>query len=599
MTNAIAHRGPDAEGYFTDECIGLGHRRLSIIDLSNAANQPMHSACNRYVMVYNGEVYNYKEIALELKKLKPTLNLQTTSDTEVILEAFVCYGETFVNKLNGMFAIAIYDKENKELFLYRDRMGIKPIYYYWEEGNFIFASELKAFKKLKGQLNFNINRDAINEFLHLGYIPEPHSIYQQIKKFPSGSYFKIKNKELCISHYWKIEDKIQPKTENDLDTAKQTLNDLIESSVKYRMVSDVPFGTFLSGGIDSSLVTAVAQKLSNTPINTFSIGFKESKYNEAGFAKNVAKHLKTEHHEFIVSEKEAIELVHTLPDIYDEPYADSSAIPTLMVSELARKQVKMTLSGDGGDELFMGYGAYQWAKRLSNPFIKPFKKTIASGLSVYRHDHKKAIELLRYPEEASRKSHIFSQEQAMFTRQEIKTLVEPEYYSEIKLNENYADLNRSLLPEEEQALFDLNYYLKDDLLVKVDRASMHYSLETRVPLLDYRIVEFALNLSPELKFKKGESKYLLKQVLYDNVPQDFFNRPKQGFSIPLVHWLKNDLKFLIDTYLSEDIIKKHSIVNYGSVQHLKTQFLEKNLDYLYNRIWLLIVLHQWLEKNVD
>lgn len=599
MTNAIAHRGPDAEGYYTDECIGLGHRRLSIIDLSVSANQPMHSSCNRYVMVYNGEVYNYKEIALELKAANPTFHFKTTSDSEVILEAFVKYGETFVNKLNGMFAIAIYDKENKELFLYRDRMGKKPIYYYWEDGNFIFASELKAFKKLKGKINFNINRDAINEFLHLGYIPEPHSIYEQIKKTPSGTCSKITNKKLSISHYWKIEDKITPHTENNFNTAKQTLNDLIESSVKYRMVSDVPFGTFLSGGIDSSLVTAVAQKFNNTPVNTFSIGFKESKYNESGFANNVAKHLKTNHHEFIVSENEAIDLVHTLPDIYDEPYADSSAIPTLMVSQLAGQHVKMTLSGDGGDELFMGYGAYQWAKRLANPFIKPFKKSIATGLSVYRHDYKKAMELLRYGEETTMKSHIFSQEQAMFSREEIKTLVQPEFYKAITLKENYTDLNRKLLPEEAQVLFDLNYYLKDDLLVKVDRASMHHSLETRVPLLDHRIVAFALNLSPELKINNGESKYLLKQVLYDHVPKEFFNRPKQGFSIPLVHWLKSDLRFLMDEFLSENIIKKHGIVRYETVQNLKIQFLEKNVDYLYNRIWLLIVLHQWLEENID
>lgn len=599
MTNVIAHRGPDAEGYFMDECTGLGHRRLSIIDLSVAANQPMHSSCNRYVMVYNGEVYNYKEIALELKTVKPELHLKTSSDTEVILEAFVCYGESFVHKLNGMFAIVIYDKVNKELFLYRDRMGIKPIYYYWYEENFVFASELKSLKKLKGKINFNINRDAINEFLHLGYIPEPHSIYEHIKKIPSGAYCKIKNKELTISSYWRAEDQIQAHVETNFNNAKQTLKKLIESSVNYRMISDVPFGTFLSGGIDSSMITAVAQQLSNTPVNTFSIGFKDSKYNEAGFAKNIASHLKTEHHELMVSEKEAIDLAPTLSGIYDEPYADSSAIPTLIVSQLARQQVKMTLSGDGGDELFMGYGAYQWAKRLSNPFIKPFKRSIASGLSASGKSYEKAIALLRYPEEATKKSHIFSQEQALFSRLEIKVLLQPDFYTEITLKENYRDLNRILLPEEEQALFDINYYLKDDLLVKVDRASMHYSLETRVPLLDYRIVEFALNLSPELKYKNGESKYLLKQVLYDHVPKELVNRPKQGFSIPLVNWLKKDLRFLIEEYLSERIVKKHGVVNYGIVLNLKTQFLEKNVDYLYNRIWLLIVLHQWLECELE
>ncbi len=259
----------------------------------------------------------------------------------------------------------------------------------------------------------------------------------------------------------------------------------------------------------------------------------------------------------------------------------------------------MPLSGDGGDELFMGYGAYQWAKRLANPMIKTFKKPLAIGLSASGKDYKKAIELLSYKEEATKKSHIFSQEQSMFTRDEIKTLLKPDFFEEIHLKENYTDLNRILLPEEEQALFDINYYLKDDLLVKVDRASMKHSLETRVPLLDYRIVEFAQNLTPKLKEKQGESKYLLKQVLFDHVPKEFFNRPKQGFSIPLVKWLKNDLRPLIEDYLSQHIINKHGIVHYDSVVNLKTHFFEKNADHLYNRIWLLIVLLQWLESELE
>ncbi len=389
MTDAIAHRGPDADGFFVDAGVGLGHRRLSIIDLSQSANQPMISGEGRYVIVFNGEVYNFKEVAEELKQVKPQFNFKTTSDTEVILEAFAHWGETFVHKLNGMFAFSIYDKETKELFVYRDRMGVKPIYYYWDEESFVFASELKSIKQLKHKIDLKINSLAINEFLHLGYIPEPHSIYEYIKKFPSGSYFKIKNKELTISKYWKVEDKLQQQTINDFTTAKKTLKELIESSVSYRMISDVPFGTFLSGGVDSTIVTAVAQKFSNKPVNTFSIGFKEAKHNESVFAKNVANYLKSNHHEFIVTEKDAIDLAEKLQAIYDEPYADSSAVPTLLVSKLARQHVKMTLSGDGGDELFMGYGAYQWAKRLSNPLVAAFRKPAAFGLSQLNSRYKR------------------------------------------------------------------------------------------------------------------------------------------------------------------------------------------------------------------
>lgn len=598
MTDALAHRGPNAVGYYTDDLIGLGHRRLSIIDLSTSANQPMVSGCGRYLIIYNGEVYNFQEIATELKQLKPQLNFKTTSDTEVIIEAFVFWGEQFVERLNGMFAIAIYDKQKQELYIYRDRMGIKPIYYFWDKSNFVFASELKSLKLLKNKIDLKINPIAINEFLHLGYIPEPHSIYENIKKLPAGTYVKVSDNELITNKYWNVENTLQEETEKDYLTSKQTLQNLIESSVKYRMISDVPFGTFLSGGIDSSLVTAVSQKFSNKAIDTFSIGFKETKNNEAVFAKTISDRLKTNHHEWIVTQKEARDLVIQLPDIYDEPYADSSAIPTLIVSTLASKHVKMILSGDGGDELFMGYGAYQWAKRLNNPLVNTFGTTLAMGLSMGSNKYKKAEELLKHKENKTQKSHIFSQEQSLFTRNEIKTLICPDFYVGFNLNENYENLIRILQPEEQQALFDINYYLKDDLLVKVDRATMYHSLETRVPLLDFRIVEFAVNLSPALKIKNGETKYLLKQVLYEYLPKELFNRPKQGFSIPLASWLKNELRFLIEDYLSEKVIKKHQIVNYNVVSELKEQFINKNNEGVYNKIWLLIILHQWLEKNI-
>ncbi|MGD0711605.1 MAG: asparagine synthase (glutamine-hydrolyzing), partial [Bacteroidales bacterium] len=383
MSSAIAHRGPDAEGFFHSEIAGLGHRRLSIIDLSVSANQPMHSHNNRYVMVFNGEVYNFKEIENDLRKTIHDLRLKTSSDSEVILEAFALWGPEFVNRLNGMFAIAIYDKEEKTFYFFRDRIGIKPLYYYRDGQNFAFASELKALKKI-GFVNNNIsvNYLAINEYLHLGYIPEPHSIYDKIYKFPSGSWAKLNSKGFEIKKYWNIDDKISDKLITDENEAKEKLKELLISSVKYRMISDVPFGTFLSGGIDSSLVTAIAQSLSTEPVKTFNIRFEDSKYDESPFARAVSEYLGTSHHEYTVTEKDGIELIPELMNIYDEPFADSSAIPTLLVSKMAKQHVSMTLSGDGGDELFMGYGAYNWAERLNKPFIKNFRAPIKGTLSL-------------------------------------------------------------------------------------------------------------------------------------------------------------------------------------------------------------------------
>ncbi len=389
-TRALINRGPDAEGYFYDDVTGLGHRRLSVIDLSESANQPMYSPCGRYVIVYNGEVYNFREIAKML-----AVKLRTSSDTEVILQSFIKWGTQFVSMLNGMFAIVIYDKQERKLHLFRDRIGIKPLYYYWDGDNFAFASELKALMKFHFiNINKRINDKAINQFLYLGYIPEPDTIYRDIYKFPSGSYALFYNNNLKITPYWNIKEKIRNNTIDNYKEAKQKLNELINDSVRYRLISDVPYGTFLSGGTDSSLVTAVAQKLTNNKLKTFSIGFKESKYNESGYAKAVAEYLGTEHHEFIVSYKDAIELVDEITDTYDEPYADSSAIPTMLVSKLAKKYVTMTLSGDGGDELFYGYGANLWAKRLSNPFIKQFRKPLKSILSCFLNCFIKGFESL-------------------------------------------------------------------------------------------------------------------------------------------------------------------------------------------------------------
>ncbi|MCU0444669.1 MAG: asparagine synthase (glutamine-hydrolyzing) [Microscillaceae bacterium] len=595
MTTALSHRGPDADGFFFDGVCGLGHRRLSIIDLSAAANQPMFTSDERYAMVYNGEVYNFKELRKQLD-----IELRTSSDSEVILELFAKFNIRSVYQLNGIFAYAIYDQFEKSLYLFRDRVGIKPLYYYYDEENFAFASEIKSLLTLP-QIQKNLNRSAVADFLHLGYVPAPQSIYQNIHKMPAGSWLKISPNGLVQDQYWSLSEKVYDQaTQKKLGIlnreaeAKQQLKKTLLSAVNYQLVSDVPLGVFLSGGIDSSLVTALATQEADNQINTFSIGFKENKFNEADYAQAVAKHLRTNHHEFMVSTAEAKAWIPQLIDIYDEPFADSSAIPTLLVSKLARQHVTVALGGDGGDELFFGYGMYQWAERLAKPFWQTVRKPVAGTLRMFRgNKYQKARSLFNYSKKQDLASHIFSQEQHLFSKKEISNLlINPGLPSKY----GFLPVKRNLNAMEAQALFDLQYYLQDDLLVKVDRASMRFALEARVPLLDHRVIEFAINLAPELKYKNKTSKYLLKQVLYDYVPAKLFDRPKQGFAIPLVDWLKTDLKYLIDDYLNENMVKHYGLVKYEAVDSMKKYFLKGN-SYYYNRLWALIVLHQFMAKN--
>jgi asparagine synthase (glutamine-hydrolysing) len=597
MTDAIAHRGPDADGFFENEngLCHLGHRRLSIIDLRSAANQPMTSSCQRYMIVYNGEVYNFNEIKEEILSQKD-INFKTTSDTEVILEAFVLWGKEFVSKLNGMFAIAIFDKQTEKLHIYRDRIGIKPLYYILNDQLFAFASELKSITTLTKHFEkFTLNKTAINFFLRLGYIPAPHSIFNEVKKFDAGSYAEVSLEGMSTTNYWNLSSNIKDTVITDESSAKSKLKDLLESSVKYRMISDVPFGVFLSGGIDSSTIASIAQHVSDTPINTFSIGFNEAKYNESQHAASIAKSLGTHHHEFIVSYKEAIDLFDSILQSYDEPFSDSSSIPTMLVSMMARKHVTMTLSGDGGDEQFLGYGAYNWAKRLDNPLLKNGRKFIKPLLSATNSNRfKRVSEMFAFSNNTELKSHIFSVEQYYFSNRELINTISSKLYEPIAFEDIKS--NRSLSSVEKQAIFDLQYYLVDDLLVKVDRATMKYSLETRVPLLDHRIVEFSLNLSQDLKIKDGESKYLLKQVLFSYLPKTLFDRPKWGFGLPIRQWLNGEMRYLIDDYLSNEKLSKCDFYNIAEVNTLKERYFNGE-DFLFNKIWAIIILNQWLERN--
>ena len=596
-TQRLSHRGPDAGAVYCNGNVGLGHRRLSILDLSETANQPMVSANNRFVIAYNGEVYNFKEIEIEIRKYRPDVKFKTSSDTEIILEAFSLWRENIVHMLNGMFAIAIYDKDNDSLYMFRDRLGIKPIYFYWDDKDFFFASELKAIKAINKVIPLELNKKALPYFFHLGFIPEPYSIYHNVYKFPTGSYLKLSKHGFELISYWEPSSKITKEVLTNEVKAKQQLKDLVISSVKYRMISDVPFGTFLSGGIDSSLVTAVAQSVSSSPVKTFSIGFNEKEHSEGHFAEAIAKYLKTDHHAFNVSQQDAIDLVDSLDQVYDEPFADTSAIPTMLVSKLARKYVTMTLSGDGGDELFMGYGAHLWAQRLSNPFISGLRTPIKIALGMGNNRTKRVANLFESYSEDNFESNIFSQEQNLYYEKELPLLLKNYSNSFIHFMPELKDLKRKLSSKETQAMFDFSVYLKDDLLVKVDRATMKHSLETRVPLLDYRIVEFAFNLDENLKLKGNVSKYLLKQVLYDYVPKEYFDRPKRGFSIPMHKWLRSDFKLYAEKYVNKAMCERYEIISWDYAQKVLNYFYKDNLDFYYNRLWLIISIHKFMESN--
>jgi asparagine synthase (glutamine-hydrolysing) len=593
MTNALTHRGPDAEGFYynDNEGIGLGHRRLSIIDLSSSANQPMKSHCGRYIMVFNGEIYNFNEIKKKIKGFKP----KTNSDSEIILAAFAFWGIKFINELNGMFSISIYDEIDKKIYLFRDRIGIKPLYYYFNDGDLIFSSELKAINQIitKKRINYH----SVCAYLHLGYIPSNKTIYEDVYKLNPGSYVEYFNNKLIEKSYWNIKDKIHLNTIDDFNISKIRLKSLIQDSVKKRLISDVPIGTFLSGGTDSSLISAVAQEINGSPINTFSIGFEKAKYNECHHAKKVAKYIGSNHREFVLKEQDAMSELESIMENFDEPFADSSALPTLLVSKMAKKDVTVCLSGDGGDELFMGYGSYNWGNRLSNPFIWYSRRHISWLLSKSKNHRKKRAGLVFNSPKKNWKSHIFSQEQHFFCEKEIVDLIDKSNFSIIDEINRPKPLERKLNNSERQAFFDLNNYLVDDLLVKVDRSSMYTSLEVRVPLLDHNIVEYAFNLNKNLKLNKGIQKHILKEIMYDYVPKKIMDRPKWGFSIPLEEWLKKDLNYLISQFLSKSAINEIGVLNYLNVKKLLIKF-ENGESYLYNRIWNLIILQKFMLKTL-
>lgn len=584
--DALAHRGPDAEGFFQEHDICLGHRRLSILDLRPEANQPMFSRCGRYVCVFNGEIYNYQDLARQFG-----LHLRTHCDTEVLIELYARLGDDFVQHLNGMFAIAIYDRHQQRLTLWRDRLGIKPLFYYFDGHTLAFASELKGIEQM--QLPLALRQEAIAAFLHLGYIPAPLSIYRQVYKLPPGCKLQWHGQQLQIEHYWQARQFAQIQTHWTETEAKHTLKQLLSSSVRYRLISDVPVGVLLSGGVDSGLVAAVAAQESKHRLQTFSIGFEEAQFNEAPFAEQVAQALGSEHHTDYVSARRAIDYIPRIIGIYDEPYADESALPTLLVSLLAKRSVTVALGGDGGDELFWGYGVYQWAERTAKKWFRRARPLLPLLGFIPERRLRKLAAMSRWKSEDLKPWHLFSQEQGFFSLQEIDSLL-------CASPGNYGLPSMAMPPGLSatcrQALFDLHYYLPDDLLTKVDRASMQVALEVRVPLLDYRIAEFALSLPDHLKYRQGQRKYLLRRLLNDYLPSALFERPKKGFAIPLAAWMQGELKDLFWDGLSENIVRKHGVVQAAYVTKLKRSF-EKGNHSLYRRLWALWVLHLFLEQK--
>ena len=600
MVLSLKHRGPDASGisFLSERTCALGHTRLSIIDLSTDANQPFLSDDKRYALVFNGEIYNFLKLKTELIALGR--NFRTQSDTEVVLQSYLTWGQSCPQRFEGMFAFAVYDTITKTIFIARDRMGKKPLFYYQDAGLFVFASELKgvlkypAVNKLK-----RINEAAIRTFLHLGYIPEPKTIYENIHKLPSGSsaFFKL-GASVTPQKYWNIQDLINVSSAR-VTHYEKSCNDLfrlLEESVSKRLISDVPLGVFLSGGTDSSLVTAIASTLVN-PVRTFSIGFNERKFNETENARKVAHRLKTDHHEFILTEQKAALQLESVMDNFDEPFADTSAIPTHLVSNLARQKVKVALTGDGGDELFLGYGSYAWANRLNNPFFQSTAPLLAGILSAASTDRfQRAGKLLNTNKVTSLRSHIFSQEQYFFSEAEIRSKLLLKKGHDTDFQYHDPAIAKHLTGAEKQALFDLQFYLRDDLLVKVDRASMMTGLECRSPFLDHHVIEYALNLPFSFKWSGKHRKRILKDILRKFLPDEYIDKTKWGFGIPLADWLRGDLRYLMDDYLNDNAIEETGLFEPGYVNELKKQFLGGR-QYFYNRLWVLICVQRWMKKN--
>ncbi|MEQ8384490.1 MAG: asparagine synthase (glutamine-hydrolyzing) [Coleofasciculus sp. A1-SPW-01] len=622
MSNTLLHRGPNDSGTWinSEAGIALGHRRLAILDLSPDGHQPMISADGRYVIIFNGEIYNFLELRRQLEQLG--YKFRGHSDTEVMLAAFSEWQVIkAVQSFNGMFAFALWDRQEQKLHLGRDRLGEKPLYYTWVGKTFLFASELKALRSYP-DFTPEINRDALALYLRHNYIPAPYSIYKGVYKLPPASLLTVQNAASMAEplSYWSVKSVAEagitdPFTGSETDAIAK-LDALLQNAISLRMVADVPLGAFLSGGVDSSTVVALMQAQSSQPIKTFSIGFIEDSYNEAQDAKAVAQHLGTDHTELYVTSKEAITVIPKLPTLYDEPFADSSQIPTFLVAQLAKQHVTVSLSGDGGDELFGGYNRYFWGHKIWQQFgWMPYslKKAAAQTLIARSPEawNKSFTNLARFlPTSLQQKNpgdklhklaEVLAVEnpEAMYTNlvshwKEPTALVlgASEPTTTLTNRQNWANL-----PDFTQQMMylDTMTYLPDDILVKVDRASMGVSLEARVPFLDHRVVELAWQIPLEMKLRDRQSKWLLRQVLHQYVPPSLIDRPKMGFAVPIDTWLRCQLRDWAESLLDEHRLRQEGFFNPQPIRQKWAEHLSGSRNWQ-SYLWDVLMFQAWLEK---
>ena len=609
MVMTINHRGPDSQGLWHDNAISLGHARLSIHDLSPAGHQPMLSSSERWMIVFNGEIYNYLSLRKEILQIK-RINFKGDSDTEVLVNAIELWGiEKTLKKCIGMFAFAAFDKKTQQLVLARDRFGEKPLYYGLQNNIFGFASELKALKPLKAAgWKYDVDRNVLATYMRYAYVPSPYSIYSHISKLDAGCYLTVdQNKEVKIKEYWSAKDaSVQKKFSGLYTDAVVQLEHKLKDTLSLQMSSDVPLGAFLSGGVDSSAIVALMQSMSSNKINTFSIGFNETEFNEAEYARDVAKHLGTNHHDLYVTQKDSLAVIPNLSAMYDEPYADSSQIPTFLVSQLAKSKVTVSLSGDAGDELFGGYNRYFVADTINTRLMKNrltaflFSHTPVSLLKILG---KLPSRFAMLGDKLIKLQAIIKHSQGsqidLYT-QIISSNHDPlvEGGSEINIIQERClyDLINSLSFKEWMMFVDSQMYMKDDILTKVDRAAMAVSLETRVPFLDHRIYEFAWSLPLNYKIHKGVGKRVLRDVLYRYVPQKLIDRPKMGFGVPIAKWLRNDLRDWAESLLNPVLIKQQGFLDSQYVSRLwqEQQLGKRNWQ---SALWTILMFQSWLEKE--
>ncbi len=601
MIDSVSYRGPDDRGTLVRNNIGLGHRRLSIIDLSAAGHQPMSNESDTVHLVFNGEIYNYKDLKNELKEKH---NFKGNSDTEVIIYLYEEYGEEVFSKLAGMFTIALLDEKKNKLYLARDRMGKKPLYWYKYEGLFLFGSELKV---LMNHPNFKreIDINSLNKYLSYEYIPTPHSIFKNTYKLEPGSYLTYDGINIDKKNFW--QPTFLPK-ETSLDNAKTELNHSLLRSIEKRLISDVPIGVFLSGGIDSSTVAYYATRVSKSKVKTFSIGFKEKSFDESEYAKEVANYLGTEHYEKILSVKDGLEIIKEIGNNLDEPIADASIIPTFLLSKFTREHVTVALGGDGGDELFFGYDtflAHKLAKIyefipavLRKKIIEPAINNLPTSFSNISLDFK-----LKKFTSGFEGNQDYRNERWLgaFSHKDKSKLFLKNIWQKVKKENEYEDVDRYIKGSnfkdyyDELALLNQRLYMMDQVLVKVDRASMLNSLEVRAPFLDTAIVDLANHLPSDMKLHGLERKYILKELMKDKLPRDIVYRNKKGFGMPIAEWLRGDLKKDILALLNKEIISKMDLFNYDYIENLLAEHFSGKRD---NRkqIWTLFVFSMWWQR---